>query len=58
MVLLSRSERRLFLRVGDPLSQVNSGFEVQILDTHGKPNPGPHDCGGAIGTAAPSTNMV
>lgn len=48
----------VFLRVGDPMSQVKSGFEVQILDTHGKPNPGPHDCGGVIGTAAPSKNMV
>ena len=48
----------VFLRVGDPASQVKSGFEVQILDTHGKPNPGNHDCGGVIGTAAPSKNMA
>ncbi len=48
----------VFLRVGDPKSQVKSGFEVQILDTHGKENPGAHDCGGVIGTAAPSKNMV
>ena len=48
----------VFLRVGDPKSQVKSGFEVQILDTHGKKNPGPHDCGGVIGTAGPSKNMA
>ena len=43
----------VFLRVGDPNSQVRSGFEVQILDTHDKPEPvGEHDCGGVIGTAA------
>ena len=48
----------VFLRVGDPKSQVNSGFEVQILDTHGKKNPGAHDCGGVIGTAGPSKNMA
>ncbi len=48
----------VFLRVGDPMSQVKSGFEVQILDTHGKKNPGPHDCGGVIGTAGPSKNMA
>jgi hypothetical protein len=48
----------VFLRVGDPKSQVNSGFEVQILDTHGKKNIGPHDCGGVIGTAAASKNMA
>jgi len=48
----------VFLRVGDPASQVDSGFEVQILDTHGLPNPTAHDCGGVIGTAAPSKNMA
>ena len=48
----------VFLRVGDPKSQVDTGFEVQILDTHDKPNPGPHDCGGVIGTAAPAKNMA
>jgi hypothetical protein len=48
----------VFLRVGDPKSQVKSGFEVQILDTHGKENVTAHDCGGVIGTAAPSKNMV
>jgi hypothetical protein len=48
----------VFLRVGDPMSQVKTGFEVQILDTHGKPKPGNHDCGGVIGAAAPSKNMA
>lgn len=48
----------VFLRVGDPASQVDTGFEIQILDTHGKPNPTAHDCGGVIGTAAPSKNMA
>jgi len=48
----------VFLRVGDPASQVKTGFEVQILDTHDKPKPGNHDCGGVIGTAAPSKNMA
>ena len=48
----------VFLRVADPKSQVNSGFEVQILDTHGKKKFGAHDCGGVIGTAGPSKNVV
>lgn len=48
----------VFLRVGDPKNQVDTGFEVQILDTHDKPNPGAHDCGGVIGTAAPAKNMA
>jgi len=48
----------VFMRVGDLKNHVKSGFEVQILDTHGKKNVGNHDCGGVIGTAAPSKNMV
>ena len=48
----------VFLRVGDPKSQVKSGFEVQILDTHGKKKFGAHDCGGVIGTSGPSKMMV
>ena len=48
----------VFLRVGDTRDHVKSGFEVQILDTHGKPNPGNHDCGGVIRGAAPSKNMA
>jgi hypothetical protein len=48
----------VFLRVGDRMSQVKTGFEVQILDTHGLEKPGNHDCGGVIGTAAPSKNMA
>lgn len=48
----------VFLRVGDRGDQVDTGFEIQILDTHGKANPGHHDCGGVIGTAAPSKNMA
>ncbi len=48
----------VFLRVGDPSSQVDTGFEVQILDTYGLEKPTNHDCGGVIGAMAPSKNMV
>lgn len=48
----------VFLRVGDRTSQVDTGFEIQILDTHGLAKPGNHDCGGVIGAAAPSKNMA
>ncbi len=48
----------VFLRVRDPLDQVETGFEVQILDTFGKENPTNHDCGGVIRAMAPSKNMV
>ena len=48
----------MFLRVGDPKNQVSSGFEVQILDTHGKEKITNHDCGGVISAAVPSKNMA
>ena len=48
----------VFMRVGDLDDHVNSGFEVQILDTHGKEEVGHHDCGGVIKTVGPSKNMV
>jgi hypothetical protein len=49
----------VFLRVGNPRDQVSSGFEIQILDSHDKPEPlGEHDCGGVIGTKGPSKNMA
>ncbi|MFO8011844.1 MAG: DUF1080 domain-containing protein [Phycisphaerae bacterium] len=48
----------VFIRVKDKKNPVATGMEVQILDTHGKKNPGPHDCGGVIGTVGPSKNMA
>jgi hypothetical protein len=48
----------VFLRVDDVKNPVETGFEVQILDTHGKENVGHHDCGGVIRTQGPSKNMV
>jgi len=48
----------VFMRIGDLKNHVSSGFEVQILDTHGKKNVGHHDCGGVIRTQGPSKNMV
>ena len=48
----------VFMRVGDLENHVKSGFEVQILDTHGKKNFGHHDCGGVIQTSPPAKMMV
>ena len=48
----------VFFRVGDKSNAVETGIEAQILDTHGKENPGPHDCGGVIGTVGPTKNMA
>jgi len=48
----------VFMRIGDLKDHVKNGFEVQILDTHGKTKFGAHDCGGVIGTSSPSKMMV
>ena len=48
----------IFVRVKDPKDPVETGIEVQISDTHGKKEVGPHDCGGIIGTIGPSKNMA
>jgi hypothetical protein len=48
----------VFMRIGDLANHVDSGFELQILDTHGLENPGHHDCGGIIKTQGPSKNMA
>jgi hypothetical protein len=48
----------VFMRIGDLKNHVTSGFEVQILDTHGKKKFGAHDCGGVIGTSSPTKMMV
>ena len=48
----------VFMRIGDLKNHVKSGFEVQILDTHGKEKFGAHDCGGVIGASSPTKMMV
>ncbi len=49
----------VFVRVKDPKNPVNTGIEVQILDSHGKKGKlGHHDCGGVIRTTGPSKNMA
>lgn len=48
----------VFMRIGDLKNHVDNGFEVQILDTHGKEKFGHHDCGGVIRTSAPKKMVV
>jgi hypothetical protein len=48
----------VFMRIGDLKDHVKNGFEVQILDTHGKKKFGAHDCGGVIGTSSPAKMVV
>lgn len=46
----------VFLRVWDKNDPVNTGIEVQILDSYGKQRPGRHDCGAIYDIIAPSQN--
>ncbi|MFU8892420.1 MAG: DUF1080 domain-containing protein [Luteolibacter sp.] len=50
----------VFLRIGDLENHVETGFEVQIIDTHGKPDDKltHHDAGGVIRTQAPTHNAI
>lgn len=56
--ILERGETGVFLRAADPKNPSGTGFEVQILATHGKEELTAHDCGGIISTVAPSKNMM
>lgn len=42
----------------DPKDPVQRGFEIQVLDSAGKPNPGKHDCGALYDALAPSANAM
>lgn len=56
--ILKEGNSGVFFRVDEQLDPVEKGIEVQILDTHGKKDPGHHDCGGVIRTSGPSKNMA
>lgn len=48
----------VFVRVGETKNPVDTGIEVQILDSYGKKGKlTHHDCGGVIRTVGPSKNM-
>lgn len=46
----------VFLRWSDLDDPVNTGIEIQILDSYGNPRPGKHDCGAIYDIIAPSQN--
>jgi len=48
----------VFLRVWDKNDPVQTGIEVQVLDSYGKENPTRHDCGAIYDIQAPSKNAV
>lgn len=42
----------------NPRNAVQGGFEIQVLDSHGKAEPGKHDCGALYDAVAPKVNAV
>lgn len=47
----------VFVR-SDPKNPVQGGFEIQVLDSHGKAEAGKHDCGAFYDALAPKVNAV
>ena len=48
----------IFIRTGDPKDPVQTGIEIQILDSAGKEKPSRHDCGAIYDLVAPSKNTM
>jgi hypothetical protein len=48
----------VFFRVGDPKNEVQTGFEIQVMDSAGRSTPGKHDCGALYDVLAPSKNPM
>lgn len=48
----------IFIRTADIKNPVQTGIEVQLLDSYGKTAPGKHDCGAIYDCLAPSKNMT
>lgn len=46
----------IFFRTANPADCVQTGFEMQILDSYGKEEVGKHDCGSLYDAKAPSVN--
>src|SRR5581483_8402664 len=48
----------VFIRTSDPKDPVQTGIEVQVLDSAGKEKPSVHDCGALYELVAPSKNPM
>ena len=52
-----RCNSGVFFRT-DPKNAVHGGFEIQVLDSHGKAKVGKHDCGALYDALGPSSNAA
>lgn len=48
----------VFIRTDDIEQWLHTGIEIQIYDSHGKEEPGKHDCGAVYDVKEPSVNAV
>jgi len=48
----------VFVRIWDRNDPVNTGMEIQILDSYGRASPGKHDCGALYDIVAPLKNAT
>ena len=48
----------VFFRMADPKDPVQSGFEIQLLDSAGKASVGKHDCGSLYDAVEPASNAA
>lgn len=48
----------VFVRVADPKNPVQTGFEIQVMDSAGKDKPGKHDMGALYDAREPSKNAA
>jgi hypothetical protein len=55
--LSPRCNSGIFLRVGDPRDEVQTGLEIQVLDDHGR-QPSRNSCGSIYDLVAPSKNVT
>lgn len=46
----------VFIRTGNPKDPVQTGIEIQVLDSYGKARPGKNDCASVYDCLAPSEN--
>jgi hypothetical protein len=53
-----RTNSGVFFRWSDLADPVNTGLEMQVLDTHGREPPGKHDCGALYDMVAPRVQAV
>jgi len=48
----------IFIRTGEPKDPVQTGIEIQVLDSAGKAKPGKHDSGAIYDLVAPTKNPM